>query len=47
MDEITTIARNRGLHKIELDHWSDNEVAKEFYRRMGYTPIQEYLFKNL
>lgn len=47
MDEITTIARDRGLHKIELDHWTDNEVAKEFYKKLDYTPIREYLYKDL
>ncbi|WP_010096571.1 GNAT family N-acetyltransferase [Ornithinibacillus scapharcae] len=47
MDEITTIARNKGLHKIELDHWSDNEIAKAFYKNLGYSPIREYLYKDI
>ena len=47
MDEITDIAKENGINKIELDYWFDNEIAKKFYKKKGYVKYREFVYKDI
>ncbi|OZM56776.1 GNAT family N-acetyltransferase [Lottiidibacillus patelloidae] len=47
MEEIYQIARSKGLKRIELDYWSDNEKAKKFYEKQGFEKHREFVYKNI
>lgn len=34
----------KGVHRIEVRHWKSNEVAANFWRKMGFQPCLETLF---
>lgn len=47
MNKVMEFALERNIKRIELDYWSDNENAKSFYEKMGFTPYREFVFKEL
>lgn len=47
MDKIEGIARERGIQKIQLDYWSNNGMAREFYEKKGYSVYREFINKDL
>lgn len=47
MDEITDIAKVNDIKKIELDYWFNNEIAKNFYKKIGFTKYQEFVYKYI
>ncbi|TLS52214.1 GNAT family N-acetyltransferase [Paenibacillus antri] len=47
MNKIEDIARERGIQKIQLDYWSNNVMAREFYEKKGYSVYREFIYKNL
>jgi ribosomal protein S18 acetylase RimI-like enzyme len=40
-------AKNKGVFKIELDHWTNNEKAAFFFRKNGYELVKERRMKIL
>jgi ribosomal protein S18 acetylase RimI-like enzyme len=47
MDQAEKLAREKSIHKIELDHWSANVVAASYFRKSGYQLYKERLFKMI
>jgi diamine N-acetyltransferase len=47
MDRIYKIAENNSISRIELDYWSDNEIAKRFYEKNEFIRYREFVFKEL
>lgn len=47
MEEITHIAKTNGINKIELDYWSDNEIANSFYTRNDFVRYREFVYKKI
>ncbi len=47
MNEIGRIAKEKGIHKIELDYWANNENAKHFYKKNGFTLYREFVYKDI
>ena len=40
-------ARSLGLSYVQLAYWTDNTVAKDFYKSLGFTPMTEDVWKRL
>lgn len=38
MSAVEDEARNRGITRLALDHWSFNEEAETFFRGLGFEP---------
>ncbi|WP_062109409.1 GNAT family N-acetyltransferase [Bacillus niameyensis] len=47
MDAIIEMAKSKDIHRVELDYWFDNEVAKKFYEKLGFKKYREFVYKNL
>ena len=45
MEEVFRLAAESGIHRIELDYWSNNEGAKAFYQKLGFKNNREYVYK--
>ncbi|MCR2823767.1 GNAT family N-acetyltransferase [Lederbergia panacisoli] len=47
MDKIYEIARRHRNKLVELDYWTDNQVAERFYCKQGFKKYREFLYKEL
>jgi diamine N-acetyltransferase len=47
MEEIYKIAKNNGIDLIELDYWFENNIAKDFYKKHGFTEYRGFVYKKL
>ncbi|OQM44244.1 GNAT family N-acetyltransferase [Anoxybacillus sp. UARK-01] len=47
MEYIYELAQDKGIYLIELDYWSKNEVAKNFYAKQGFQVYRELVYKEL
>jgi ribosomal protein S18 acetylase RimI-like enzyme len=47
MEKITEIAQTNNIRKIELDYWYNNDIAKDFYHKNGYTKYREFVYKEV
>ena len=47
MKEIERRALARDIHKIELDYWTKNSMAKSFYEKLGFSPYVEHAYKDI
>lgn len=47
MEEIETLATQKEIHRIELDYWSNNEIAKSFYKKNKFTIYREHVYRDL
>lgn len=47
MEQIYQIAEANQITKIELDYWSENSIAKEFYQKKGFRKYREFVYKDL
>ncbi|WP_047985643.1 GNAT family N-acetyltransferase [Ornithinibacillus californiensis] len=47
MKEIEKLAKEHEIHQIELDYWSNNEEAKNFYKKNDYDIHREFVFKRV
>jgi diamine N-acetyltransferase len=47
MEKIKKIAKENGIHKIELDYWANNSTAKSFYKKNDYLVSREIVYKDL
>ena len=47
MKHIYDIAREQGIETVELDFWANNEVAKNFYSKQGFTGYREFVCKRV
>jgi diamine N-acetyltransferase len=45
MQKAEQLARENSIKKIELDHWTANNVAAAYFRKNGYKLYRERLFK--
>jgi ribosomal protein S18 acetylase RimI-like enzyme len=46
MNKIKEIAIDKGIGRIELDYWNDNEIAKKFYEKSGFIKYREFVYKD-
>ena len=46
MDALKSRARTKGYPRIELDVWSFNEGARQFYEAMGFSTFRYYMEMN-
>jgi len=47
MKKIYEIAAINKLKKIELDYWYHNNIAKDFYKKIGFTIYREFVYKEV
>jgi len=47
MEKIYEIAAINKLGKIELDYWYHNNIAKDFYKKIGFKPYREFVYKKV
>ncbi len=47
MDKIISLANEKQISKIELDYWANNELAKSFYEKLGFTVYREFVYKEI
>jgi ribosomal protein S18 acetylase RimI-like enzyme len=47
MEAIYEFARSNNIKLVELDYWSNNHVAKDFYKKHGFKLYREFVFKEL
>jgi ribosomal protein S18 acetylase RimI-like enzyme len=47
MEKIYEVAREKAIHKFELDYWTDNERVSDFYRKQGFVKYREFVYKDL
>ncbi|WP_456275310.1 GNAT family N-acetyltransferase [Bacillus sp. AK128] len=47
MEVVYETAQKRSDGLVELDYWSKNQNAKNFYNKQGFTSNREYVIKKL
>ncbi|WP_046174332.1 GNAT family N-acetyltransferase [Domibacillus indicus] len=47
MKRIYSFAKNRNIHLVELEYWTDNTPAKKFYQNQHFQYSRESVFKRL
>jgi diamine N-acetyltransferase len=47
MSHIYRIAESEGIDLVELDYWANNEHAKNFYNKQGFSSYREFVYKKL
>ena len=47
MEKVYEIAKENHISKIELEYWSDNINAKEFYLHRGFVKYREFVYKEI
>lgn len=47
MEEIYKTAEQHRIKKIQLDYWVDNNIAKNFYKKIGFKKYREFVYKEL
>ncbi|WP_338778840.1 GNAT family N-acetyltransferase [Metabacillus sp. FJAT-52054] len=47
MEEVAEVAKSKGITKVELDYWFDNEAAKNFYRKNNFVKYREFVYMDL
>ena len=47
MDYIYQLAKSNGIDLIELDYWTKNVMARDFYKKHEFTPYREFVYKNI
>lgn len=47
MEEIYSLAKERGIERIELDYWIENDVMNTFCDKQQFTKYREFVYKEL
>lgn len=47
MERAERLAKELDMNRVELDHWTANTVAADYFRTRGYTMYREQLFKEV
>ncbi|MDL4840452.1 GNAT family N-acetyltransferase [Aquibacillus rhizosphaerae] len=47
MEEIYAIGKQKKAQKIELDYWTNNDSAHNFYKSHGFKKIREFVYLNI
>lgn len=47
LEEVYAIAQEKEIDLIELDYWSLNSMAANFYKKHGFARYREYAYKDL
>lgn len=47
LEDIERLAREQGIHKIELDYWMSNDGVEVFYERIGFEKTRQVVAKSL
>ncbi len=47
MDEVCRVAKENNIDLIELDYWTNNSIAKDFYKKHGFEVYREFVFKKV
>jgi GNAT superfamily N-acetyltransferase len=45
MEQAEIIAKENSIKKITLEHWTANNTAAVYFRKKGFAPYRERLFK--
>lgn len=45
--KIVSFARDHHISRIELDYWTDNSIAKNFYEKLGFKKFREHVFMEI
>lgn len=45
LEQAEKLAKEKAIGRIELEHWSSNNLAGNYFRKNGYTLYKERLFK--
>lgn len=45
--KIASFARDQQMNRIELDYWTDNRIAKNFYEKLGFKQFREHVFMEI
>ncbi|MGR3764366.1 GNAT family N-acetyltransferase [Rossellomorea sp. NS-SX7] len=47
MKELFRFAADHHLSRVELDYWHNNNMARSFYEKQGFTVFREYVYKEV
>ena len=47
MEQAEKLAKENSIDRITLDHWTSNVEAASYFRKKGYSPYREMLFKSV
>ncbi|MCP3761088.1 GNAT family N-acetyltransferase [Domibacillus sp. A3M-37] len=47
MEEVYTVAKKLNIDLIELEYWTENTYAKQFYKNQHFTKTREVVYKSL
>lgn len=47
MSYAEQFAAEHGVNRLELDHWTANSMAAQYFRKQGYALAKERLVKNI
>lgn len=47
MEQAEKLAKENSIERITLDHWTSNVEAASYFRKRGYSPYREMLFKTV
>ena len=47
LHEVENAAKELGIHRIELDHWTSNIIAAAAFRKNGFLPAKDRLVRQL
>jgi ribosomal protein S18 acetylase RimI-like enzyme len=47
MNYIYDLAREQSIETVELDYWANNEIAKKFYSKQGFTGYREFVYRSV
>ncbi len=45
MEQAEKFAKENSINRIALDHWTSNVIAAAYFKKNGYNPYEEKLFK--
>lgn len=47
MNYICDLAKDKGIDVVELDYWTDNSNAKNFYKKQGFVGYRKFVYRKL
>jgi diamine N-acetyltransferase len=47
LDAIYNLAKSKNIDLVELDFWEENQIAKNFYEKHGFTSRRSFVSKKI
>ncbi|MUK88886.1 GNAT family N-acetyltransferase [Ornithinibacillus sp. L9] len=47
MEKVYQIAKEKKIHRIELDYWAGNDIMKSFCDKHGFQKHRQFMYKQL